>query len=286
MTSLYDLKRFIFDYIEDTSVATVATRYINQAVREAEESVPWPQLRAEKDITPDTDGEFDVPARCRVVRKITSVPDGGPSSIEYHLIDGLATEEHPRLNIYTAHYCPPSTTSVKEILVSPTQGSVTVPMAVSAESFFDSTDVGRSFRLRGHSYEYEIVSVDEEEDTMVVYPEISALSSSSITGYSDGAMRPRMRLLTPAYVPSTEQVRLYYQVSHPELYTDSSMLLIPCPRTVTLLALQYMLQTNKYNVDSDRLATSLILAKNSEIGNSGNRQRTATRRDGLFASRG
>jgi hypothetical protein len=280
-----DIENIVATFIEDLSISENITTYLNLAVEQAEKMVNWPALFKYKDLTV-TDGVLVPPPRYRVITKVTPVPTSGASA---------AYEFHPELNnptgdqarIYRAMMLPymANESASASGLVSVTQGSATVSAVSGGSLPFSASDVGKELSLAGDSAVYEVTAFDSEADTLTVYPVVSHETSESVSAQTNHAGREQFLLVDKDLAPYTGTVRVYYQVWHPALYDDESLLLIPCPHTVAYKAIQLCLQQNKYDVDASRLEPLLVEVKNEEIGNTPFKKSSELFQDALFRRR-
>ncbi len=265
MTEISEIRQLIYDFIEDYTVGEEALRYIGFAIKNVERHAS-PTLRATADVTVDEDGIMEIPARCREITKITSQKTtAGAASYEFHALEDEPTQEQARLRKYWAVPYAGADLDEDSCLCSFSQGG-NVITCVSGETFFDSDCVGKEVVIQGSSQPMEILAFDATGDgSITVAPEISASTSSSTLVTLMPAGRDRMRLYTPDLAPFEGTVTVTYQKSHPEPYAGTSKLLIPCDQSVAYLAIQMFQQTNKYDVDAERLAMKVAEARQQEI---------------------
>lgn len=285
-TVLKDIIKIVSNFIETTVNDPEITDYINQAVREVESLKHWGVLSGILDMTPDSSGILQVPPRSRLITDISLVPSGGPAAAKFYPREDLPTADEARLINYWYIPYPSLDVDGTTNAITVTQGSSSVTQAGGALTFFDADDVGSNLTLTGSSFEYEITAFTSgSPDTITLAPVVSSSNQTSINAIIDISGRERIILYDASINVYTDQVRVYYQKKHPILYTDSSRLLIPCPRTVAYIAIQLMLQTDKYDVDAQRLEIMLARAKNEEIGSSNFAKTRQTRNDTLFSVR-
>jgi hypothetical protein len=287
MDTLKDIRDVIQDFIEDMSIATVMDNYINFALKDAESIIPFSALFGTTDMTPDSSGVLKIPPRCRKITRITSVKsDAGPADRTYHPTRQRPTADEARKNWYWYLPYPASETDENLQVVSITQGSASIQAAEDETTFFTADDIGSELNIEGDSEEYVITAFTEgDTDTITVYPRVASATNTSVNAVIGIAGRERNQLLTNAIIPSTEEVSIEYQKRHPLLIEDEDRLLIPCPRTIAYMAIQLCQQTNKYDVDADRLERKLLEAKNSEIGQDTYRNAQNERQDNMFSFR-
>jgi hypothetical protein len=147
--------------------------------------------------------------------------------------------------------------------VSVTQGSKTITKVGS--TFFAAADIGKRLMLDDSSELYEITAVGAT--TITVTPAVTADTDTSIIARVNPAGTRRFILRDQYNNVKGGAMVVSYQRKHPRVYEDASMLLIPCPRSVALIALQQALMTNKYSVDAQRLAQAVTDAKHAELDN-------------------
>jgi len=285
MTTLKDIRQIIIDYIEDESIDDIFDSYINWAVRFVENEKLWSVLYRTKDITTDSTGVILLPPLCgRLLEVYPSVTTGFPS---YKFMPMVETENKDTGYLIQNTYRPyeATLTDEAEYTCSVTNGTNTIT-EVAGKDFFTSDDVGKMIIVSGDSNPYEILSfTDDTFDTITVYPEMSAPTSTQTSIILGPAGMQRIILKDSNNAPYEGDVTIAYQMKHPKLFEDDSRLLIPCPLTVAYKTLMFALETNKYAVDANRLAQNYMLALNSEFGvDPLNRTRNA-RKDGLFRVR-
>ena len=287
MDTLKDIRDVIEDFIEDMTIADIMDNYINFALKDAESIIDFSALFGTVDMTPDSSGVIKLPPRCRKINRITSVKSSsGPADRVYHPTRQRPTGDEARKNWYWHLPYPASETDEKLRVVSITQGSTSIQAANGESTFFTADDVGSELNIEGDSEEYVITAFTAgDTDTITVYPRVTSDTNTSVNAVIGIAGRERNQLLTNAIIPSTEEVSIEYQKKHPLLIEDEDRLLIPCPRTIAYMAIQLCQQTNKYDVDADRLERKLLEAKNSEIGQDTYRNAQNERQDRLFSFR-
>lgn len=263
MTSLKEIRYLLRDWIEDDSIDDVFANFINEAIRECETLVNFSELYAEKEITvPDT-GIFTEPARCREILEVTPVVSTGYPAYRFVPRQRTVTQSESALAEYTMNPYPGFEEEEASYTVSVEQGSKTITKVGS--TFFDAADVGKRVMLDGSSELYEITAVDTT--TITVIPAVSSEDSDEITTRVNPAGTRKFILRDPDNAVKSGDMLVAYQRKHPQVFEDASLLLIPCPRTVALLALQQSLMTNKYSVDAQRLAQAVVEAKHAELDN-------------------
>jgi len=281
MTSLKELRAILRDWVEDESIDDVFTNFANFAIQECETIVNFVELYAESSITvPDT-GIFTEPARSREIIQVIPETTTGYASYQFKPRKDMQTQAEGYQRNYTLNPYPAFDTAEAEYTVSFTQGATTITKVGS--TFFAAADVGKRVMLAEDSELYEIITVAEE--TITVSPAITTTTSTSTTASLNPAGTRRFILKDPSNVVAAGDMTVSYQKKHPKVYADASMLLIPCPRSVALIALQQALITNKYDVDAQRLDMAVMQAKNSELDNTAFKQRTNQRADSLFSVR-
>jgi len=266
MTEISESLEIIYDFMEDDSVESEALRYLGFAIKGVEKN-EWPVLRATVDIVVGSDGIMELPARCREITKITSQKTStSPADYEFHALEDEPTSEQARQKRYWAVPWAGSDLDEDTCLCSFTQGG-NVITCVSGETFFTETDiVGKEVVIQGSSQPMEVLSYDDTDDgSVTVAPEISASTSTSTLVTLMPAGRDRIKLYTPYLVAFEGTVTVTYQKHHPEPWGETSKLLLPCGQSVTYLALQMFQQTDKYDVDAERLERKVLEARQAEI---------------------
>ncbi len=285
MTSLKKLRTLLQDWIEDESIDDVFQNYLNYAVEECETIVNFAELRATEDIVVGSTGIFTEPARCREIVNVYPQTATGYPSFKFEKRDRVYDWSTGVYHEYTISPSPGFTSPEASYDCSYTKGGTT--MTQTGGTFFDADDVGKRLMLAGGDEVYEITEYTDigSADEIEVTPSIAETSSTAATAYLNPAGTRKYILRDTANALYAGTVTVEFQEKHPMLYEDESMLLIPCPRSVTLIALQLGLITNKYDVDAERLATAVVLAKNHELDNHSFRHTSSVRTDSLFAVR-
>jgi hypothetical protein len=263
MTSLKEIRHLLRDWIEDDSIDDVFANFINEAIKECETIVNFSELYAEESVTVPSTGIFTEPARCReVLEVIPATTTGFP---EYRFIprQRTVTQNDSALAVYSMNPYPGFEEEEASYTVSTIQGSKTITQV--GGTFFAEADIGKRVMIDDSSELYEITAWGTT--TITVIPAVTSSTSTSTTARLNPAGTRRFILRDPYNNIKYGDMTVSYQRKHPRVYADSSMLLIPCPRSVALIALQQALMTNKYSVDAQRLAQAVVEAKHSELDN-------------------
>ena len=260
MTSLKEIRYLLRDWIEDDSIDDVFANFINEAIKECETIVDFSELYAEMAVTVPDSGIFTEPARCREILEVIPVTTTGLPAYRFLPRQRVTAQNESALAEYTMNPYPGFVEEEVSHTVDVTQGSKTI-----TSSEFTSADVGKRLMLDGSSELYEIAAVGVT--TITVTPAVTADTDASITARVNPAGTRRFILRDPYNNVKGGDMTVSYQRKHPRVYADSSLLLIPCPRSVALIALQQALMTNKYSVDAQRLAQAVVEAKHAELDN-------------------
>ena len=260
MTSLKEIRYLLRDWIEDDSIDDVFANFINEAIKECETIVDFSELYAEASVTVPTTGIFTEPARCREILEVIPVTSTGFPAYRFVPRQRTISQSESALMEYTMNPYPGFEEAEASYTVAVVQGSKTI-----TSSSFAAADVGKRLMLDDSSELYEITAVGET--TITVTPAITADTDASITARVNPAGTRRFILRDPYNNVKSGDMTVSYQRKHPRVYEDASMLLIPCPRSVALIALQQALMTNKYSVDAQRLAQAVVEAKHAELDN-------------------
>jgi len=263
MTSLKEIRYLLRDWIEDDSIDDVFANFINEAIKECETIVNFSELYAESDITVPASGIFTEPARCREILEVVPVTSTGFPEYKFIPRQRVTTQNDSALAVYSMNPSPGFDEEDASYTVSVAQGSKTI--AQVGATFFAAADVGSRVMIDGSSELYEITAVDTT--TITVTPAVTSSTSESTTARLNPAGTRRFILRDPYNNVKSGDMTVSYQRKHPRVYEDASLLLIPCPRSVALLALQQALMTNKYAVDAQRLDQAVVEAKHSELDN-------------------
>ena len=285
-TSAQEIIDTLRDYVEDESIDDVFINYINFALREAVDCYSWGGLYGEKTIAVDATGIIAMPPRVSKLYGIFVSPDAGDiPDAEFKPIRGTRSKDTNVLAQYTYEPYTSTDLSDHEYTCAITQGSSTISQAGSSP-FFGSSDVGDALLIDGYGEEYEILSYSEgTPDTIIVSPEVSAETDAAANAFHNPAGCVRFKLRKNDFSLYEGNVLLKYKKTHPRIYSGDSLLHIPCPRFIALRSIQLAMQTNKYNVDSDRINSDVLVAKNQEIGNDPFRSTIEPRKDSMFSVR-
>ena len=262
MTSLKDIRYLLRDWIEDESIDDVFENFINFAIAECETTTNFTELYAEKAVTVPSTGIFTEPARCREILEVIPETTSGFPSYRFVPRQRVVTQNDSFLTDYTFSPSPGFEEAEASYAVSVIEGSKTITKA--GGTFFAAADVGKRVMLDDSSELYEITEVDTT--TITVIPAVTSDTETTVATLNPAGTR-KFILRDPNNTIVEGDMTVSYQRKHPHVYSDASLLLIPCPRTVALLALQQSLMTNKYDVDALRLNQSVIEAKHSELDN-------------------
>lgn len=260
MTSLKEIRYLLRDWIEDDSIDDVFANFINEAIKECETIVDFSELYAEAAVTVPATGIFTEPARCREILEVIPVTTTGFPAYRFVPRQRTIAQSESSLMEYTMNPYPGFEEAEAVRTVSVTQGSKTI-----ASSAFVAADIGKRLMLDDSSELYEITVVGAT--TITVTPAVTADTDTSIVARLNPAGTRRFILRDPYNNVRGGDMTVSYQRKHPRVYEDASMLLIPCPRSVALIALQQALMTNKYSVDAQRLAQAVVEAKHAELDN-------------------
>jgi len=263
MTSLKEIRYLLRDWIEDDSIDDVFANFINNAIQECETIVNFVELYGEYDVTVPATGIFTEPARCRELIEVIPTTTAGFPAYRFIPSQRVRTQQDATLAEYTIN---PSTSfedAEGSYTVSIEQGSKTITKV--GATFFAAADVGKRVMITASSELYEITAVDT--DTITVTPAVTDTTSASTTALLNPTGTRRFILRDPSNNVVNGDMTIQYQRKHPTVYEDASMLLIPCPRSVALIALKQALQTDKYSVDAERLDQAIRDAKHSELDN-------------------
>lgn len=285
MTPLKGLRQLLQDWIEDESIDDVFQNYLNYAVAECESIVNFSELRKTVDIVVDDTGVFTEPARCRELIDVIPQTDSGYPQFKFIKRDRTFTQVSGSVREHTISPYPGFGDHEASYECSYTQGGTTLTQTGS--SYFDADDIGKRVMLSEGSEVYEIIAYTDigDVDEVEVYPVIAEVTSAAATVLLNPAGTCKYILRDLYNNPYEGTVTVTYQAKHPVLFQDSSLLLIPCPRSVALIALQHALITNKYDVDAERLATAVMMAKNQELDNHTFKTTSSIRTDTLFSVR-
>ena len=260
MTSLKEIRYLLRDWIEDDSIDDVFANFINEAIKECETTVDFSELYAEKLVTVPDSGIFTEPARCREILEVIPVTSTGFPAYRFVPRQRMISQSESALMEYTMNPYPGFEEEEAAYTVGVIQGSKSID-----SSEFSSSDIGKRLMLDDSSELYEITAVDST--TITVTPAITANTDASIIARVNPAGTRRFILRDPYNNAKGGDMTVSYQRKHPRVYEDASLLLIPCPRSVALIALQQSLMTNKYSVDAQRLAQAVVEAKHAELDN-------------------
>jgi hypothetical protein len=263
MTSLKEIRYLLRDWIEDDSIDDVFANFINEAIKECETIVDFSELYAESAVTVPDSGIFTEPARCRKIIEVFPATTTGFPAYRFVPRQRMTSQNESVLAEYTMNPYPGFEEEEASYTVSVEQGSKTIIKVGS--TFFAAADVGKRVMIDSSSELYEITAVTST--TVTVTPAVTSDDSVSTTARLNPAGTRRFILRDPYNNVKTGAMIVSYQRKHPRVYEDASLLLIPCPRSVALIALQQSLMTNKYSVDAQRLAQAVVEAKHAELDN-------------------
>lgn len=279
MTTLKGLRSILRDWIEDETIDDVFQNYINYAVAECESIVNFVELRNQKTITVPSTGIFTEPARCREIVSIYPSPESGYPAYQFERRDRVYSVAG---GVYTGYTMEPSVAvRSPELTLSCSFSQYGTVLTNVGTPWVTSDNVGDRLMISSDDELYEITAVDGT--TITVFPEINAEDSDASNVYVTPPGTRRHLLRDPSYTAFEGDVVVVFQEKHPLLNRDESVLLIPCPRSVALIALQNALMTNKYDVDAQRLASQIMKAKNEELDNHAYKTVRSHRLDPLFA---
>lgn len=284
MTPLKTIRQLLRNWVEDDSIDDIFQNYINLAIRECEATVNFSELFATKDVA-TLNGVFTEPARCQEIVDVLPQTTSGYPDFRFEFRAREITREEGGMSLYTINPYLGFEVESASHSVSFTQGGTTLTQ--EGATFFSAADVGSRVMISEEEEFYELISISgtDPNQTAVVSPAISAATSTASTALVSPAGTKRYLLLDPQNVPYNGTVTIKYQNKHPLVYSDSSLLLIPCPQSVALLALQQALVTNKYDVDAQRLETAVMMAKNRELDGHSFKTTKQVRKDPMFSVR-
>lgn len=280
MKSLNGLLELLRTWIEDDSIDDSFTTFLNFAVLEVEDMVEWASLYGEEVITVGSDGILTIPPKAYKLTGIYStIIQAGRPEFRFQPRDNQPTSESGGLVMYSYNpYIP-----VEESLAYD-EGVITQGLTTITGTGFDSDWIGERLMIGDFDDLYEITAVNVAGTEITVNTKIPFAS-----GTYDLIIRPagmeRYKLLKSDELAFSGDVKVTYQRRHPTLVGASDRLLIPAPRTVSLLGLKNALITDKYTVDATRLEDAMMVAKNSEISNHAFHKTKNVRNDRLFSVR-
>lgn len=263
MTSLKEIRYLLRDWVEDDSIDEIFANFVNNAIEECEATVNFTQLYMETVVVVPDSGVLVEPPLCREITSVTPVTTSGFPEYRFVPRQKLNTKQDSFLAEYAMMPFPGFVDDEANYTVSVTQGSNTINK--TGDPFFSASDVGKRVMLDASSELYEIQTV--EESSITVTPAVTSEDDSSVTAKLNPAGTRQFILRDPYNKLQSGSMVVAYQRKHPRVYSDSSMLLIPCPRSVAFIALQQSLMTNKYTVDAQRLAQAVQDAKHTELDN-------------------
>ncbi len=259
MTTLKSIRQMLKNWIEDDSIDEVFENFIQYAITECESTVNFSELFDTKTVAV-TSGIFTEPARCREITEVYPETTTGYPAFRFEFNNDVVTQDKGGMIGYTISPYPAWDTAEASHAVDYVLGSGV--LAKTSGTFFAAADVGKRVMIAGCDEFFEVVSVGAS--TAVVSP-VVPLATGSGTAQVNPAGTKRFLLKTPTNEVYEGNVTVHYQKKHPLVYSDNSLLLIPCAQSVALIALQQALMTNKYEVDAQRLDAAVIMAKNREL---------------------
>jgi len=284
MTSLYDLILILQTWIEDESIDDAFLVFLMFSIEQAEKLVDWANLYGEKTVTVGTDGIITIPAECRKLLSIYSADDSsGTPAFRFSMVDDEPTLETGGMIQYSAEPYLPVAETLATFTPTVTQGSAVLTDTADAVQAW----VGERVMIGNAPDLYEVVSVVDATSVTLSQPVPFATTSATVTYPSivGPVGMERFILQNRQSTPWSGDVVVKYQRRHPSLVRESDRLLIPCPQTVALVALQNALRTDKYNVDADRLENSVVLARADEVGTSPFSKKKNIFKDSTFSVR-
>jgi hypothetical protein len=284
MTPLKQLRKLLRNWVEDESIDDIFQDFINFAIAECESTANFSELYAETTVTP-VSGVFTEPALCREILDIVPYTSTGYPKFRFEFRNRDIVESDGGMLQYTIQPYAGFDAPESSHECSFDQGENT--LSQEGATFFTSADVGKRLMIEENEGIYEIVSVSgtDPNQSVVIKPSVSAADSDSAMVTVNPAGTKRFILKTPENAPYEGAVTIKYQRKHPIVYSDASLLLIPCPQSVALLALQQALVTNKYDVDAERLQTAVMMAKNRELDGHSFKATKTSRADSMFSVR-
>ena len=263
MKSLNEILELLQDWLEDDSIDASFIRYMNFAIDQAESFVDWLGLYGEKTVTVGSDGVLTLPAEAHKITSIySSETTGGVPKYRFSIRDSEPTAETGGTIQYSANPYPPVATTVDSVTATITQGSA----AITSSAAFDTSWVGKRLLIGTYSDLYEISAVADASNATL--SRVVPFDSADYTVTVEPAGTERLLLVDRDETVWSGDVVVKYQRKHPTLVETTDRLLIPCNRTIALLALQNALATDKYTVDAQRLEQQLMIVKAEECGKS------------------
>jgi hypothetical protein len=279
MTFASEILELLRTWIEDDSIDDSFIIFINLAIREAEGMIDWPSLYGEKTVTPSA-GIITAPPEMHKLLSIygTETTDGLPN-FKFSLRDSQPTNETGHVALYTAEPYLPIQSTYASFTCNTALDNVVI--AEDDTGYTPANDiVGKRLVLYGYPDLYEVISVNASNITLS--RKVPYLDTESIA-FVEPEGTERYLLTDKSSTPFTGNVLVKYQRKHPSIANSGDLILINCPQTIALLALQNAMITDKYNVDAQRLNEALILAKNREIGGSTFNRKTNKFKDTMFS---
>lgn len=221
------------------------------------------ELAYSEDVTADTDGIIVLPPlRTRVNSiKLQSSPHTP------FLFGTWLTMDPGRTSRYTYEHTSPVLSNSGGLSVGVTEGSTDV----TSSALFGSLTAGQAVSFVGIDALFKAATITDD-DNIIISPYYPGDTDAATTMYSAPAGVHGATLYYCGNTVSEADVAIKYQMRHPEIYDDYSLILISMPQTILLMTLQWALRREKYDVDADRLKTDVAESLRIEIGTAGARE--------------
>ena len=248
MKTLYEMRVWLQDMVEDTSDPDLFDSWINRALISLTDEFEFDGYTKKVTLTPDSNGEFYVPPAYNGMIRLY------PESDEFSKFVYQTPASRRGNRIARPYYMSADTRAVDQASSSVTIANGDTAI-VGTGSPFSSAVVGEPVRFGTDSYEYEIAT-KADSNNITVTPAYRG-EGGTVTMYVNPAGQRRFVVYDADDVAFTTDVTMYYKVKPQTLYNDNDRPYSALGEAIEYKSLLDSYRNERYNVDAERLRVDL-----------------------------
>ena len=284
MKTLDYIRKRVIAWTQDKSDLEGYTEAINHSIDIVTESIGFTQLLDHKDIKPDANGCFLIPARCQNIFDILPKEDSPLPSFRF--VGTQHAEANPRYGGYRYRTIGSNDEILGDLIGTiPAQGNVFTKTGASIDPI-TAEMVGEEFQIRSTSEKHEVVSVDESAQTLVFKPNWYGVATSDTQAIVRPLGMAKIQVYSTSGQVYTGDITVSFFRKHPFLYGAYDRLMIPAGELVALETVRFFLRVHKYDVDAERLESEWQKATNHANAMQPTQTELSSRNTTIFSPRG